>query len=141
MKHFLLLIFLIAILSACAKKKQINLVFSNSRGLTKESPLLINGYQIGEIEEFKLLPEQKTMLKIDLTEDLEIPKDSKFSLVQSSLLGDAFINLELGESKLLISDQDTIQCLDSLKINELDKRVQQVLKNVIDLTDSLASRK
>lgn len=137
MKQTFIFIFIIAILTSCSNDRQINLIFDNSTGLTDESPVLINGFQIGEIDRLKLLTNQKTFVTVDLTEEIEIPSDSRFRIEKNSLLGDASINVELGKSKTLISQHDTIHGIYSVEPTEIEKGIHKVIKNVIELTDSL----
>lgn len=138
MKQTLIYIALVLFFASCKDdKQQLKLIFDNTNGLTEESPLLINGFQIGQIDRLELTEENRTLVIIDLIEKIEIPKDSKFEVEKTTLFGDASINLKLGESETLISIQDTIYGTYSVQPTEIEKGIQKVIKNVIELTDSL----
>ncbi len=141
MKQAFAFIIIISILTSCSNNRQINLIFDNSTGLTNESPVLVNGFQIGEINRLELSNDQRTLVTVYLTEEIEIPNDSRFKIEKTSLLGDASINVEMGKSKTHLTLHDTVHGTYSIEPTDIEKGIHKVVKNLIDLADSVKVEK
>lgn len=109
MKKLFTLVILPIIACSCIDQKKIHVLFDNSSGITEESALQVNGFQIGEVDKLVLLNNQQTLVVAQLTEDIDLPIDSKFKTSKTSLLGDMAITVELGSSTQIISERDTLQ--------------------------------
>jgi phospholipid/cholesterol/gamma-HCH transport system substrate-binding protein len=137
MKQIIIIAILVWTLVGCTNEGQVNVAFDNSTGLTEESPVLINGYQIGEVERLTLLDDKRTLVTIGFTEEIDIPVDSRFQIEKNSLFGDASISLGLGNSLTLVSPGDTINGTYSTEQSEIEKGIQRVIENLVEATDTL----
>ncbi len=125
------------VISSCSKQNEVYLILEDSTDLKKESAVLINGYKTGDVHNLKLLNNHKTLVTIRLTEDIDIPEDSEFIVVKSNLLGDADININIGNSKTYISTKDTLLGRNEQKPSEIETAIIKVAKNLANITDSL----
>ena len=73
--------------------------YDNVEGLEISAPVKINGYKIGQVREinFDYNKPGKTEVILALNKELHLPEGSK-AFIGSSLLGDGFVEIELGTS-------------------------------------------
>ncbi|MFN5181530.1 MAG: MlaD family protein [Bacteroidota bacterium] len=95
-------------------KKQVKLyaVFDKNDGLIEASPLLINGYKIGQVNKLELMRKDtsyQVLVTFLLNENVTIPKNSLARLVSMDLLGTKAVSIELGNSSTLIKEGDTLR--------------------------------
>lgn len=137
MKKLLLILSIVFALSSCEKSQKINLIVDSSLGLNEDSPFLLNGYEIGEVVDIRAYDNASTFVEIKLTEDVQIPVDSKFTIEQMSMFGDSFVDLTIGISDDLISASDTVYGTLSAEPSVLKKGIETIVNNLIEYTDSL----
>lgn len=91
------------------KRKKIYAVFKDLGSLSKSNEVKINGYVIGSVYEIKAKDKDLTGLvaTINLTEDVNIPKDSK-AMISTPLVGGSIIVIEKGASKEYLEPGDTL---------------------------------
>lgn len=85
-------------------------VYERINGLEKSNPVMLNGYQVGQVKDIELTNDYSGNLTvtISVTEDLEIPIDSRALLRSSDLLGSMQVQLLLGKSNQLAESGDTL---------------------------------
>ncbi len=132
-----IIIILTSLLFSCSSDNQIHLIFEDVAGISEESQLLINGYQIGQVNQLKLHDNEKTVVTIDLTDDTKLPIDSKFLTEKSNFLGDMSIKVDLGKSETLISNGDTLKGIYSNERTEVEKGIINLVNNIVEITDSI----
>ncbi|MGX7668738.1 MlaD family protein [Flavobacterium pedocola] len=104
-----LILFLIGmVVLSCSKDRTIYFKTANAEGLTEESVLKIKGMEIGEISTIQLTDQGEILIKSKVKSDIDIPVDSEFKIEDSGLIGPKMISLELGKSKEMITEKDTI---------------------------------
>ncbi len=81
----------------------------NVEGLAVSSHVLLNGYKVGLIRDMKYdaIRQGNIIVEINVEEDVKIPTDSR-ALVQTDLLGTSSIVLQLGTSRSIYANHDTI---------------------------------
>lgn len=73
--------------------------YENVAGLEMAAPITIDGYKVGQVREIKFNYENPGKIEVvmALDKNLRLPKDSK-ATIGTSLLGGAFIEIQLGKS-------------------------------------------
>lgn len=77
--------------------------YDNVDGLDISAPVKVNGYKVGQVREINFNYEKpgKTEVVLALNKNLHLPEDSK-AIISSSLMGEAYIEISVGNSKSLI---------------------------------------
>ena len=101
-KLFITLIFLVFLISCSKSGRTIIVNTQNADGLTTESKLDVNGLEIGEVVQVEFSKDGTINLICNITNDLEIPVNSKFKIKNKSLLGDKGIKIELSSESVNI---------------------------------------
>ncbi|MFN6039063.1 MAG: MlaD family protein [Bacteroidota bacterium] len=117
-------------------KKQTRLyaVFEKNEGLIEASPLLINGFKIGQINRLDLINRDTTyhvLVTFILNENVTIPKNSIARLISMDLLGTKAVSVEPGNSKTLIKDGDTLRTAYQENLSTAVRAELQPLKDKI----------
>ncbi len=132
-------------LNTFGKRSYYYAVFDNIGGLHKSTTVAINGYPVGEVHNLTLMSTNPTKIcaEILITEDIDIPIDSKFEVAQADLLGGMVLNIIVGQSKTLAQNKDTLACglapgmFDG--IDELKAQLANVLASVDTIGMSVKS--
>lgn len=126
-----------------SRSKSIYAVFSDLGPLAKSNEVKINGYVIGKV--YKLTAKDKNITgviaTINLTEDVNIPDDSK-AYISSPLVGSSFIAIEKGNSTSYLKPNDPLH--DTLKtrtdngiLDDVKAQLNPTLNKVRNSLDSL----
>lgn len=109
-------------------------------GLKKGDPVQINGFQIGRVVDIRLTDPVEGVIDVDvnITEDVDIPDNSTAVIRSADLLGEKYIDLDLGDSKNYLASGDhlsgdieadiTNQIKDELR--PLTEKVQSMIVSV-----------
>lgn len=125
--------------SILKKTNRIYAVFNNVGTIERSNVVKINGFQVGTVSGITNLDKRisKILLTIDLTEEVEIPKNS-VAVVQSSLTTSSYISIIPGESKEILQYGDTLTSRDSPDIiAKVMDNVEPALADVKQAVDSL----
>ena len=118
------------------KKTYYYAVFEDIGALHESTNVTLNGYEIGKVTDIELLSSNPVRIcaEILVTEKLDIPKDSKFEVIQKDVLGGMVVNLRLGQSTTMAHSGDTLGCcvvggmLDG--VGDLVTQLQSVIASV-----------
>lgn len=77
--------------------------YDNVDGLEVSAPVKVNGYKVGQVREINFDYEHpgKSEVVLALNKNLRLPLDSR-AVISSSLMGEAYIEIEVGKSSQLI---------------------------------------
>ncbi|MBC5773886.1 MCE family protein [Pontibacter sp. KCTC 32443] len=125
-------------------------VYNNVDGLTASNPVMLNGVQVGSVQELKLMPKEHNhiLVSIEVQEDLQIGDSTIAALASSDLLGSKAITLYLGNSKKMykggerlipFNEKSIADMLSSKAVPVIDK-VDTTLARVNRLLDSEAKQ-
>lgn len=111
-------------------------VMDNAMGVQQSTPVMLNGYKVGFVQETKLLGTNpvKICAKILFNENIDIPDDTELVIMSKDLLGGQMLSMVMGTSKTYFHDGDTIKCsmqpgmLDG--IDEMKGQIASVLASV-----------
>ena len=94
------------------KKTYFYCVMDDASGVQQNTPVYLAGFKIGQVQEVELLNANPPRIcaKIMLSEDVDIPTDSKLKLKSSSILGGMQLDLMMGNATSYFQNNDTIEC-------------------------------
>jgi phospholipid/cholesterol/gamma-HCH transport system substrate-binding protein len=95
------------------KKKgySVHVIFKEAAGLGKKAPVMLNGLEIGKVDEIKPFYDgNKTLisLKLWLEEQAKIREGSTFSIQMMGLMGEKYIQISSSENANFISPGSTL---------------------------------
>ena len=100
-------------------------------GLTIGSDVRINGIKVGTVVSQKLNPEDYVAeIKMSLSSDLKLPKDSVAVIASDGLMGNKFIKIEPGKDSEILEDGDEITHTKDFKT--LEDMVGEIIFMVTD---------
>lgn len=100
-------------------------------GLTIGSDVRINGIKVGTVISQSLNPEDYVAeIKMSLSSELKLPKDSVAVIAGDGLMGDKFIKIEPGKDKEILADGDEINNTKDFKT--LEDMVGEIIFMVTD---------
>src|SRR6185437_10536933 len=122
------------------KENHIYAVYSDVQGLKKSNPVVINGLQIGRIENLDGGKDMKRIVvTVSLTKDVNIPKNS-LAIINPNLLGSPSLEIQLGNDKTYLQNGDTLlTTLSGGAFDEAMKLINPVLYEVRNAVQSLDS--
>ena len=118
--------------------EQYFVMYSNVTGVKYGTPVLYEGYQVGQVEEVQPVRESgKTKYKLSLAvqEGWQIPSDSIASMVASGLLSAITIDIKEGESKSFLQPGGYIEGREAANIfsavNDVAEEIQDLSRESI----------
>jgi phospholipid/cholesterol/gamma-HCH transport system substrate-binding protein len=122
------------------KQRNIYAVYTDVQGLKKSNPVVINGLQIGRIENLDGGKDmKKIVVTVSLTKEVNIPKNS-LAIINPNLLGSPSLEIQLGNDKTYLKNGDTLlTTLSGGAFDEAMKLINPVLYEVRNAVQSLDS--
>lgn len=122
------------------KQTLIYAVYQDVQGLKRSNPVVINGLQVGRIENLDGGKDmRKIVVTVSLTKDVNIPKNS-LALINPNLLGSPSMEIQLGNATTYIKNGDTLlTTLSGGAFDEAMKLINPVLYEVRNAVQSLDS--
>jgi len=119
--------------------KKLYAVYDHVEGLLPSSPVLINGFHIGQVEELKLEPNSsgKVLISMIITNnDIQIPKNS-VARITSDFFGNKAIQIELSKDTVtgklkdasIVKDKDTLAAANETTLKDQVSAQVLPLKN------------
>ena len=116
------------------KGYDINARFLKVGGLNVGSDVRINGIKFGTVIAQNLDPEDYVAdVKLSISSNIQLPKDSVVSIVSDGLVGNKFIKIEPGKSKEFLQNGDTVANTKDFKT--LEDMVGEIIFMVTDNGD------
>jgi phospholipid/cholesterol/gamma-HCH transport system substrate-binding protein len=99
--------------------------FNNIDGIKIGTEIKIAGVRVGYVEDIKLDTNTfQVKVKMDMSENLNIPDDSTISVSSSSLLGDKFLSIDPGISDtVLLNGSSFTNTKSSINIEDLVSKI------------------
>ncbi|HSN08064.1 MAG TPA: MlaD family protein [Hanamia sp.] len=122
------------------KENHIYAVYADVQGLKQSNPVVINGMQVGRIENLDGGKDMKRILvTVSLTKDVNIPTNS-LAVINPNLLGSPTMEIQLGDANTYLKNGDTLlTTLSSGAFDEAMKIINPVLYEVKNAVKSLDS--
>jgi ABC-type transporter Mla subunit MlaD len=129
--NILTIIVSILLLASCnSESKQYVLITDNSNGVKKGNPVILKEQEVGKVVNVTLGTNLKVYSTIELEQDLNLPKDSKFVFTGIDLFTKG-IEIKPGKSDIYLKYGDTI-------FGELTKGIplDSVITTITDVVDN-----
>ncbi len=92
--------------------------FDQTGGLAVRAPVVIAGVRVGEVSGISLDKDSRALVEMDLDPKLKLPTDTSASIMTSGVLGDRYIELQLGGEEQLLKSGDRVNFTESAVILE-----------------------
>lgn len=129
-----------------SKKTVLYATYPRLDNLIEANPVLVNGYKIGTVNKISLIKRHgkyEVLVKMLITQNVEIPKNSVARVISTDLLGSKAIEITYGNSSELAVENDTLLSEAEQGLKEaVDKRIaplQAKIENLIGSIDSVAT--
>ena len=111
-------------------------VYENIAGLEKSSPVYLNGYKIGMVENIALTGDnmRNITVKFFIRDDIKLPHNSKVVIYSSDLMGTKAIKLDITGKKKYYQPGDT---LPSILQQDLTERLYAEVKPIKNKAETL----
>ena len=111
-------------------------VYSRIDGLTKASPVYYRGFKIGSVRDIEFHPTQSNRFLVTfvLTDEMELPKDSRAQIYSLDLMGSKGVQFIRGESQKMLAVGDT---LNTSVVGDLKDQVSNEMLPLKDKTERL----
>lgn len=94
------------------KTYKINAIFKNIGNLKKKARVTISGVKIGNVSNIELIKndnEYYAKVELNINDKFQnIPSDSSINILMSSILGDSYIQVEIGNEDFFLKNGDTV---------------------------------
>jgi len=124
------------------KKRTFYAVYDKVDGLVKANPVFVKGLKVGIVENvfFVYKPSTHIVVKLTLTSDIPIPRNSISKIYSYDLMGSKAIELLLGDSFVQAQSGDTLKSeVGGSLQEEVNRQVQPIKKKAEDLLLSIDS--
>lgn len=129
-----------------SKKTVLYAAYPRLDNLLEANPVLVNGYKIGTVNKISLIKRNgkyEVLVKMLITENVQIPKNSVAKIISTDLLGTKAIEITYGDSKNMAVENDTLLSETEEGLKEaVDKRIaplQIKIESLIGSLDSVAT--
>lgn len=122
------------------KENRVYAVFEDAQGLVKSNPVMINGVQVGRIENLDGGRDMKKILvTVSLSKDVNIPTNS-LAVINPNLLGSPTLEIQLGDANTYVKKGDTLlTTMNGGAFDQAMKIINPVLYEVKNAVKSLDS--
>jgi len=111
--------------------------YSHVDGLGVSKPVLINGFQIGRVDQLTLQPNGTIVATLKIKGKYDIPKNTIARLESTDLLGGKAIVMDLGNDRNYALDGDTLNANVEKGLMETVQPVQKKAEQIIAKMDSI----
>src|SRR6202000_2891 len=111
-------------------------VYNSVDGLSVSKPVLVNGFQIGQVSKMVLRPDGRTVVEFKINPEYNVPISTHAQLINTDLLGGKAIKFEYGNSKKPAPDKDTLAADIQGSLAESLQPIQLKAEHLISKLDS-----
>lgn len=121
-----------------SRPMQVKAEYVRINGLNTGDPVLLNGYQVGKVNETRMDPKTYRITALfDIERRIKLPNNTVAVIAAINLFGDKGIMLLPGDGKEMLRDGDLLQ--DSLEVALTDKLQSELAPVVENLNDAIAN--
>jgi phospholipid/cholesterol/gamma-HCH transport system substrate-binding protein len=102
--------------------------FDEVGGLKARAPVEIAGVKVGQVKAITLANDYRARVELDLAPSLQLPVDTSASIVTSGVLGDRYVQLQLGGDPQLLKSGEDLGFTESAVI--LERLIGKFIHNV-----------
>jgi phospholipid/cholesterol/gamma-HCH transport system substrate-binding protein len=111
-------------------------VYNSVDGLSVSKPVLVNGFQIGQVSKMVLRPDGRTVVEFKINPQYNVPMNTHAQLISTDLLGGKAIKFEYSDSKQMAPDKDTLPADIQGSLAESLQPIQLKAEHLISKLDS-----
>jgi phospholipid/cholesterol/gamma-HCH transport system substrate-binding protein len=111
-------------------------IYKSVDGLSVSKPVLVNGFPIGHVSKMELHDNGRTTVEFKIESKYSVPANTLAKLVSTDLLGGKAIVFELGDSKEMAENKDTLKADIQGSLAESLQPIQTKAENLITKLDS-----
>jgi phospholipid/cholesterol/gamma-HCH transport system substrate-binding protein len=111
-------------------------IYNSVDGLTVSKPVLVNGFQIGQVSNMVLRPDGRTAVEFRINSKYNVPLNTTAELISTDLLGGKAIRFDYGNSKETAPDRDTLKANVQGSLAESLQPIQMKAQHLISKLDS-----
>jgi phospholipid/cholesterol/gamma-HCH transport system substrate-binding protein len=123
--------------------KKVYAVYTNTSGLVPSNFVLVNGFQVGEVQHIDLRPDASGRIIVTMlitNNQVKIPKNSIAHIISADLLGSKAIQIDLGTGTSYADEGDTLAAVtDKSFKDEVDEELSPLKKKTENLIESIDS--
>lgn len=135
LRHIFFFFFTLLVLVSCnSENETLVITFEEATGITAGQPVLIKGFQIGEVTKISLSRDYKIDVEIFLNDTIHLPNDSKFTLESVDIFNKAII-VKPGKSKTFYKPSDKIIGTKQEPIQVSDSIVTKIEEEILRSLD------
>ncbi|MDZ7636357.1 MAG: MlaD family protein [Bacteroidales bacterium] len=119
-----------------------HIVYNNIAGLTESSPVEINGFQAGVVQDIRLINDGSGLILVSLSVDrnFNVPKDTEAEITTATLIAGMKVVLRMGESSEMCHNHDTLSGYVATSIiDRLSQTIAPLEGNITDMIIKLDS--
>ena len=102
--------------------------FDELGGLKPRAQVVISGVKVGQVKDITLDKGYRARAEFDLRPDLQLPVDTSASIVTSGVLGDRYVELQIGGDTEMLKNGDDIGFTESAVV--LERLIGKFIHNV-----------
>ncbi len=103
-------------------------VFDEIGGLKPRAPVVVSGVKVGQVKAITLDKNYRARVEFDLRPDVQLPVDTMASIVTAGVLGDRYVQLQLGGDPQLLKSGEDLGFTESAVI--LERMIGKFIHNV-----------
>lgn len=111
-------------------------IYKSVEGLSISKPVLVNGFQIGRVSKMELQPDGRTIVEFKIDPQYNVPNNTLAKLESTDLLGSKAIVFELGNSREMADNKDTLRADIQGSLAESLQPIQRKAEMLIGKVDS-----
>jgi len=111
-------------------------IYNSVDGLTVSKPVLVNGFQIGQVSNMELRADGRTVVEFKINSQYNVPLNTTAQLISTDLLGGKAIRFDYGDSKETAPDKDTLKADIQGSLAESLQPIQMKAEHLIGKLDS-----
>jgi phospholipid/cholesterol/gamma-HCH transport system substrate-binding protein len=106
--------------------------FTSASGIKENATVTLAGIETGRVEkvDFVYEPETKVEVTLLLERGARVRRDSLAYIGTAGFVGDSFIGITAGKSKIFLENGDTIKSEDPVEMRELMRRADAIAQNL-----------
>ena len=123
-----------------SKREYYYSVYENSGGLHVGALVYLHGYPVGKVTKVKLINNDpiRIMAEYLITENIIVPKDSRFEVMSKDMLGGIIVRLSLGEERQYAKAGDTLACGIVPQLTEGLESMKDQIVSILASVDTIA---
>ena len=102
--------------------------FDEIGGLKPRAPVVVSGVEVGQVTAITLDESYRARVELDLTPGLALPVDTSASIVTEGVLGDRYIQLQLGGDTQFLENGEDLSFTESAVI--IERMIGKLIHNV-----------